>query len=121
MSLTADERVLYARHRLLSEIGDTGQERLLATRVELTEGADPGVAAVARRYLDRAGVGARATTGITASAATSSEVVAIAGDPSLRPAAEALLGALAAVSAIRDALGKTATHRDVPTLSGRAR
>jgi sulfur-carrier protein adenylyltransferase/sulfurtransferase len=90
----------YARHLLLPQVGEAGQRRLLETELRL-EG-DAGVVKVAERYLSRAGV--RVGEGAIQSVASSDEVARVAGDPALEPAARALLGALAAVEAIRAAL-----------------
>ncbi|HEX5660668.1 MAG TPA: hypothetical protein VFX59_25925 [Polyangiales bacterium] len=87
----------YARHLLLPQVGETGQRRLLETALHLR--GDAGVVEVAERYLARAGV--RVGAGSHWSVASSDEVARVAGDPALEPAARALLGALAAVEAIR--------------------
>lgn len=57
--LTEEQRLRYARHLLLPELGETGQVRLLASRVRFAENerADAGVREVAEEYLRRAGVG----------------------------------------------------------------
>jgi hypothetical protein len=114
--LGAVDKRRHARQLLLAEIGERGQERLCATRVQLAAGADPRAAAVARDYLERAGVqvmdppaAAAQTTGDDASAPTlavvdSAGVRALAGHPDLDEAAAALAGAFAAVEAIKQAL-----------------
>jgi hypothetical protein len=91
----------YARHLLLPQVGEAGQRRLLETAF-CAEG-DAGVVKVAERYLSRAGV--RVGEGSALPVASSDEVARVAGDPALEPAARALLGALAAVDAIRVTLG----------------
>src|SRR4051812_46506448 len=63
MTLTADDRVRYARQVLLPEVGSEGQVRLLAAQVRIGGVADEGAAAVAREYLERAGVRVVGTTG----------------------------------------------------------
>ncbi|MET0286386.1 MAG: hypothetical protein ABW352_18035 [Polyangiales bacterium] len=91
----------YARHVLLPQVGEAGQRRLLETALHVH--GDAGVATVAERYLSRAGL--RVGEGSESVRVASSEDVArVAGDPALEPAARALLGALAAVEAIRTTL-----------------
>jgi hypothetical protein len=97
-------RERYARHLLLPQVGEAGQRRLLETVLRAAAG-DDGTFAVAREYLHRAGVRV-ADDGVAGLEVPSSERVAqTAGDPALLPAARALLGALAAVDAIRSTLG----------------
>jgi hypothetical protein len=90
----------YARHVLLPQVGEAGQRRLLETALRV-EG-DVGVVRVAERYLSRAGV--RVDAGPVLRVASSEEVARVAGEPALEPAARALLGALAAVEALRTTL-----------------
>lgn len=102
MALSPTERVRYARHLLLAEIGPEGQARLCAAsyRVE----GDSSAARVAVDYIERAGVGcaAEGSVGDVALSVPSSEAVdALAGRPELREAAAALAGALAAVEAVK--------------------
>lgn len=103
--MTVRER--YARHLLLPQVGEAGQRRLLET-VLTADAGDAGVLAVAQRYLERAGVRVSqqgAPEGaLRLSVASSERVAQTAGDPALLPAARALLGALAAVDAIRSVL-----------------
>lgn len=111
------DRIRYARHLLLPEIGEEGQLRLLATHVRVPGEADAGAAEVAREYLVRAGV--RVETEVEAGASPSPadggartplslprahDLLALAGAPELIEAARALSGALAAVESIKSAL-----------------
>jgi len=112
MGLSAHDRTRYARHLLLPQLGEAGQARLLATRLRAQSAADLGVLEVARTYLVRSGVtlvdapraGAQDDTQ-ELPLPTESEVARVAGRPALTEAARALLGALAAVDAIRTATG----------------
>jgi hypothetical protein len=106
MGLTARDRARYTRHLLLTQLGDTAQERLLATRVRVgsNANADAGALAVARTYLTRAGVTFSDDENASElGIATSSEVERLAGRRELLEPARALAGALAAVSAIQAA------------------
>jgi hypothetical protein len=106
----------HARQLLLAEIGERGQARLCATRVQLAAGADPRAAAVARDYLERAGVqvidapvghshaAGEDARALTTAVADCTAVRALAGHPELDEAAAALAGAFAAVEAIKQAL-----------------
>jgi hypothetical protein len=134
VALSGRDRARFARHLLLAQLGEAGQERLLAAHVLANGDADPGALAVARRYLTRAGVqvadaslrsraGGRASTleaseqaRVSASApregapsplhvATTNDVARMAGHPALREAARALAGALAAVNTLQSLLG----------------
>jgi hypothetical protein len=107
--LTDADKAKYARQILLTELGAAGQERLGATRVQLVSDADPRAAEVARAYLERAGVGAHAQ-GVDQAAsvvaiASTGRIAQVAGDPALEDCAAWLLGALAAVEAIKSASG----------------
>ncbi len=129
MALSSRDRVLYARHLLLAEIGSTGQEQLCATQVEVPAHADPETVAVALDYLARAGVTVRSDAGspglhehhiagtdvlvppepslrlVALPVADASAVDALAGAPELRHAAEALLGAFVATEMIKRVTG----------------
>jgi hypothetical protein len=118
VALSSRDRTRYARQLLLPQIGEAGQQRLLAAALQARPGDDAGAVEVAQRYLERAGVrvtgaGAEESTAIargTADAAplrvaSSAEVDAIAHTPELREAARALAGALAAVGAIQHLVG----------------
>jgi hypothetical protein len=131
VALSGRDRSRYARHLLLPQLGEAGQERLLAAHVCANGDADPGALAVAQCYLARAGVGrterARSETGgepgepVPADdrcasplrVATSTEVSAMAGVPALHEAARALSGALSAVDAMLSVVGLSGS-----TLSG---
>ncbi len=106
----------HARQLLLAEIGERGQERLCATRVRLSGDGDLRAAAVARDYLERAGLQLRdgreasargdreALREVSVDIADSGALRALAGRPELEEAAAALAGAFAAVEAIKGAL-----------------
>jgi hypothetical protein len=57
MALSDEQRVRYARHLLLPELGEAAQLRLLASHVRFAEGVEVGARGVAEEYLRRAGVG----------------------------------------------------------------
>lgn len=123
MALSARERTRYARHLLLPEIGVAGQELLLATRAEVALSSDPGAAEVSAIYLERAGLELDESESVTGPQGPSSAVAELSGrtvrvclpspqeiahiaggQPELIPAAQALVGALAAVEAIKVSL-----------------
>jgi hypothetical protein len=104
VTLAELDRVRFARHLLLPEIGQSGQARLLAASVRVSEGADEGALAVAREYLERAGVRLEREGEHTLSLPSQAEVAALAGSPELVEAARALTGALAAVEAVKAVL-----------------
>jgi hypothetical protein len=100
MALSDAERRRYARHLLLPEIASSGQERLRASRVHVASGADPETSRIVRDYLARAGV----TNGderLELALPGTSDIQALAGEPLLVEAARALIGALAAVEAVK--------------------
>ncbi len=107
MALSQDDRRRFARHLSLGEIGEAGQARLVGLRAALPEDADRGAGAIAEAYLRRAGfeLAAPADAEVIAQVPTTERVMAIAGDPSLLEAARSLTGALAAVDAMKRALG----------------
>jgi hypothetical protein len=121
VALSGRDRSRYARHLLHTQLGEAGQERLLAAELRANGDADPGALAVAQCYLARAGVGlteqASTETGGQPAppsraawplhVATSSEVSAMAGVPALHEAAQALSGALSAVAALLSVVGLT--------------
>ena len=104
MALAEHDRVRFARHLLLPEIGASGQERLNAARVRVSEGADAGARAVSSEYLARAGLRVSPEGEHAVSLPTGAEVEALAGAPELVEAARALVGALAAVEAVKAVL-----------------
>lgn len=117
-ALPADARRRYARQRLLPEIGDGGQRRLLEALVVPAAGAEPRAAAVAVDYLARAGVGAAAASPVGRPPGTpppalveapvpdAPTVRAMTGSaPWLGEAAAAVAGAFAAVEAIKSVVG----------------
>lgn len=124
--LSDRDRQRYARQILLPEVGMAGQRTLLATRAHLPKAANRAASAVARAYLERAGV---AVTGEERDP-TDPSVVPVPGDAAVHRcaasgelihAAAALQGALAAVETIKSALAvgtpMGTTHIDVPPLS----
>jgi len=107
MALSDLERVRFARHLLLPEIGLSGQEKLVRTWVHAARDADAGSLTVAREYLQRAGVTLTAPGTDERGALdlpTEASVSEFAGSPELLEAARALKGSLAAVEAIKRAL-----------------
>jgi len=115
--LSSRDRTRYARQLLLPQLGEAGQVRLLAATLHVGAEADAGALAVARSYLERAGVRVLDPSGTHDAAlqgdsaellvATVSQIDGIAGEPVLREAARALAGALAAVGAIQTLAGLT--------------
>ena len=112
MTLGLRERALYARHLLLAEIGQDGQERLAAAHVELGDRTDSRVASVARDYLERAGVvtkraaHANEPSSVAASPlVTERDVEHLAGDPRLSEVASFFAGAFVATEIVVANLG----------------
>lgn len=107
--LTDADKAKYARQILLTELGLAGQERLVATRLQWTGDADPRASEVASAYLERAGVGAHVPAAdareVAVEVATAGLVAHVAGDAALEDCAAWLLGAFAAVEAIKSAAG----------------
>jgi hypothetical protein len=99
------DKALYARQILLPELGLEGQARLAATELRFAAGADPRVCAIAREYLQRAGVRVESDAAVVLAAASRSEVAALAAEPALEECAAWLLGALTAVEAIKTSAG----------------
>jgi sulfur-carrier protein adenylyltransferase/sulfurtransferase len=104
VTLAELDRVRFARHLLLPEIGQSGQERLLAASVRASAAADTGALAVAREYLERAGVRVDGEGERTLVLPSEADVLALAGSPELVEAARALAGALAAVEVVKAVL-----------------
>ena len=107
--MTPAQRQLYARQLLLAEIGEQGQARLCAAQVELTAG-DARALAVARDYLERAGLRVNDTSSteplsLQVPLPAPDAVRALAGRPEFEDAAAMLAGAFAAVETIKAALG----------------
>ena len=106
--LTDDQKRLYARHVLLEPLGEAGQAQLCAARVRVAASCDPRAAAVAREYLERAGVevvtaetAAQAPGAIDVETRTPDAIRALAGDDALADCAAWLDGAFTAVEAIK--------------------
>lgn len=103
MSARVEDGARYLRQRLLTEVGDAGQERLCATPVQLV-GGSPEARAHARDYLARAGVPV-VPNGAPDAARRVALPEAVRHAPALQPAADLLVGALAAVEAVKGTLG----------------
>jgi hypothetical protein len=104
--LTAAQKRRHARHVLLAEIGEPGQLRLCASRVQRCLLADPRAASVALEYLERAGMSASdAADALPLALPSSAQVRALSGHVLLEDAAASLAGAFAAVEAIKQSLG----------------
>lgn len=104
MPLTPEQRRLYARHLLLSDLGEQGQAALCNSRVNPASDADGRVRDVAMDYLQRAGV-EQSPEGTPLALARPQVVRQLAGREELEHAAAALLGAFAAVEAIKQHSG----------------
>lgn len=107
MALSPDDRRRFARQLSLGEIGEEGQARLRRTRAGLPEDCDRGAAAIAEAYILRAGMTLVPPheADVVAPVPTPAGLGVTAGDPMLLEAARSLTGALAAVEAIKRALG----------------
>jgi hypothetical protein len=121
MALTESQRARYARHLLLPELAEPGQERLLGARVRFAAGVDREAQAVARGYLERAGVTVEASQGepegLSVDAGDTVRCAALAGRVELLEAARALAGAFAAVEAIKQLAGIGSAGALSPELS----
>jgi hypothetical protein len=110
------QRQRYARHLLLSEIGEAGQARLSAAQVRVRAASDPRAQAVARDYLERAGLtvlDAGPGAELEVPVPDAQAVRAVAGSEALEEAAATLAGAFAAVEAIKAVLG-VGVHAALP-------
>lgn len=105
MSLSDAQRTRYARHLLLPELAEAGQERLLTGHVHFAADADEGAKAVARDYLARAGVAENGADAVWVALPSAPGIEALAGTPELTEAARVLAGAFAAVEAIKALAG----------------
>lgn len=119
--LTERQLRLFARQIIVRELGQVGQARLCASHAISAAQADPGAARVALDYLRRAGLQVREPGAEVASdassagpatqapfeipIATTTEVARVAGIPELTDCAQWLLGAWAAVEAIKRCVG----------------
>jgi len=103
----ASQRARYSRHLLLPEIGEAGQQKLLSTKVRVIDAADSEVATVTLDYLHRAGVDVASPNhaALVLQLPHAAAVDAVAGVPALREASAFLLGAFAAVEAIKQITG----------------
>ena len=107
----ASQRARYSRHLLLPEIGEAGQRKLLSAKVRVIDAADSEAAIVTLDYLRRAGVDVDADVASPNDAASvlqlphAAAVDAVAGEPALRESSAFLLGAFAAVEAIKQITG----------------
>jgi len=110
------DKALYARQILLSELGAGGQERLTTAAIAFANDADPRARAVASEYLSRAGVGSRPddAPAVEVPVASTATVQRTAADPALEDCAAWLLGAYAAVEAIKARAG-AGTAADFPS------
>ncbi len=116
MSLDAAARRRYARQLLLGEIGEIGQELLLAARFRCSADGDPYAYAVAAEYLERAGCSAD-EDGAVLPVPTPAEVMRFAGSPALARPAAAIMGAFTAVEYLKEVVGLAAASE----LSGELR
>jgi hypothetical protein len=110
--LDAAARRRYARHLLLGEIGESGQECLLKSGFRPGLNSDADAYQVAAAYLERAGC-SRKDDGREVRIADSQAVMRFAGSTKLREPAAAVAGAFAAVEHLKEVLG-IAPARDLP-------
>jgi hypothetical protein len=106
--LTEEQRRLYARQVLLRELGPSGQARLCQSRVALGREADARAARVAHDYLQRAGLqitSEQDAAVVPVALPSAARVGEVAGDEALADCAAWLLGALAAVEAVKQCAG----------------
>ncbi|MEM7433522.1 MAG: hypothetical protein AAF436_00125 [Myxococcota bacterium] len=108
----------YLRQLLLSEIGESGQARLVAERFKAGATCDPGAYTVTADYLRRAGCDEDEVRGTPITGPTRDEVIRFAGSEALVPHAAAILGAMSAVARIKEATGAgRLVNKAVPPLS----
>lgn len=100
--MTPEQRIRYARHRSLVELGDAGQRMLFAADVGARL-VDARAESVRADYLARAGVPSAGASDEPSVA--SCDVAAFAGASYLNEAAASCLGALAAVERIKQITG----------------
>ena len=112
MSLDAAQRRRYARQLLVAEIGEPGQQCLLAARFRPDRRCDPDAYAVAAEYLERAGLCFDAHSEHV-KVADPQSVVRLAGTAELSKPAAVIAGAFAAVEHLKEVLG-IAEARDLP-------
>ena len=107
MSLSNRERERYSRHLLVPELGESGQERLLATKVRFAPSAHAFVSEVATAYLEASGVevARHDERGVPVMLASARCVAQCAGRPELEQVEAAVLGTLAALDVVRGVLG----------------
>lgn len=113
--LTEQQLRLYARQVILRELGPAGQAQLCAAEVALSPAdAAAGAARVAADYLRRAGIQVSDSASLPVHVASQAEVEATAGHPGLQACAEWLLGAWAAVEAVKRCVGVGSPARTPP-------
>jgi hypothetical protein len=104
--------VLYARHLLLAEIGEAGQQRLLESRVKVADEPSSGPCSDALR---RAGVTVtRDEANRVVHVGSEAEVARLAGRSELIEAARALRAAFVAVETIKS-IARIGTEAAFPT------
>ncbi|MCS6798857.1 MAG: hypothetical protein NZ898_10040 [Myxococcota bacterium] len=105
--LTDEERRRHARALLLPEIGERGLEKLMRAEPLVPPDADARAARVALLYASRSGLGERgAGPPVRLDVPDASTLRSLVGAEALRAAAAWATGALAALDAVRTALGR---------------
>jgi len=112
LTLDAAARRRFARHLLLAEIGELGQERLISARIRRRAGGDSDAYAVAADYLERAGC-VPDPDGAEVPVPSATEVERFAASEALRMPAAMIAGAFAAVEHLKETLG-IADARELP-------
>lgn len=115
MSLDATARRRFARHLLLAEIGENGQERLVGARFREAAGSDANAYATAADYLERAGC-VSDPNGEEVRVPGPEAVEGFAGLPALVEPAALIIGAFCAVEHIKETLGIAAARELPPEL-----